>query len=152
MVECDVKNSVPDLNDYSKNQIDLAMSAFNKWTDWKTRHSFSLIASELQLASDKYQYGGTADLLANVDGKITLIDLKTSRSVYMEQKTQVVAYKWLLEENGHKVEECRIIRIGRSDAEGFEDVLIGGHDMHWKVFKSCLDLYWASKNLENSGS
>jgi hypothetical protein len=96
--------------------------------------------------------GGTCDIYAKVNGKLTVLDIKTSKACYSEQRTQVVAYKKLLEENGKQAEECRIIRIGRSEHEGYDDILIGAHNLHWDRCMACLNLYRANKNLENSGA
>jgi len=150
LVECDCKGEAPQTDDYSPNEMAAAKIGFDKWVQWKSQHKFTLIASELQLASDSLQYGGTCDIYAEVDGVPTVLDIKTSKGVFDEMKTQVVAYKNLLEENGKTVGCCRIIRIGRDSNEGFEDVTIGSHDLHWTRFKACLALYWANQNIKNA--
>jgi len=162
-VECDVKGIKADTGDFTPNELEAAKSAFFKWKKWRTDNKFVLVASELQLASDEFQYGGTIDLLGIINGRLTIADIKTSKSVYEEQKTQVAAYKKLVVENKDKIvsllpqgfewhePECRIIRIGRNENEGFDDTLVGAHEIHWRVFKACLDLYWADKALKNVG-
>src|SRR3990167_5889424 len=64
-----------------------------------------------------------------------------------KNKTQAVAQKCLLSENGYEITDCRIIRLGRSENEGFDDILVGAHELHWNVFKACLALYYADKNI-----
>jgi hypothetical protein len=151
LVECDIKGIEPELNDYTPNQVATAKKSFQKWIDWRSKNQFELLGSELQVASDTLQVGGTCDIYALVNGKKTVLDIKTSKACYSEQRTQVVAYKELLTENGKEVDECRIVRIGRDDNEGFDDILIGGCDIHWKRFLACLELYKANKNVENGG-
>ena len=141
LVECDIKGTKPELGDYTANEITTAQAAFKKWTLWKEKTEFKLVASELQLASDSLLYGGTCDILADISGVRTVLDIKTSKACYSEQRTQVVAYKHLPNENGYEVKDCRIIRIGRDENEGFDDILIGGHDLHFKRFLACLELY-----------
>ena len=150
LIECDCNFIEPELGEYSQNEITVAMFAYKKWEDWKKIHSFELISSELQLISDTLKVGGTCDIYAKVDGKLTLLDIKTSKAVYGEARTQVVAYKHLLEENNKIVESCRIVRIGRDGNEGFEDITVGAFDLHWKRFLACLDLYKCNKNLKNT--
>lgn len=152
MVECEIKGVELDLNDYTPNQIETATQAFNKWLEWRKKNKFELLESELQMSSDSLKYGGTCDIYAIVNDKKTVLDIKTSKAIYSEARTQVVAYKHLLEENGREVDDCRIIRIGRDENEGFDDILIGGHDVHWTRFQACLALYWANKNINNSGA
>jgi hypothetical protein len=150
LVECDCKGTVPETNDYSPNQLASAKVGFGKWLEWKKQHKFELVASELQLASDAHQYGGTCDILAYIDGKLTICDIKTSKACYQEHKTQVVAYMELARENGYAVEAVRIIRIGRDENEGFEDITVGSHDLHWTLFEACIKVYWSLANLKNA--
>jgi len=150
LVECDCKGIEPKTDDYSPNEMAAAKVGFDKWLEWRKQHQFELIESELQLASDEHQYGGTCDIYAKVDGVPTVLDIKTSKGVFDEMRTQVIAYKHLLEENKREVGSCRIIRIGRDSNEGFEDVTIGSHELHWVRFKACLALYWANQNLKNA--
>ena len=62
--------------------------------------------------------------------------------------TQVAGYKMLLEENGYPVEDVRILRIGRDDSEGFDDVSVPLIDVHQKRFLVCLELYNLNKELK----
>lgn len=152
LVECDIKGVEPDLSNYSPNQVTTAKVSFQKWLDWRFKNKFELLGSEMQLVSDSLLYGGTLDIYAKVNEVPTVLDIKTSKACYSEQRTQVVAYKQLLLENGFDVTDCRVIRIGRDEHEGFDDVLIGGHDLHWARFQACLNLYRTNKNLENAGA
>lgn len=151
MVECDIKQVKPELSDYSPNEIDSAETAFIKWMMWRDKNKFELIDSETPVVSDVLRVGGTYDIYAVVNGVRTLLDIKSSKACYSEHRTQVVAYRVLGEENRKIIEQCRIIRIGRSENEGFEDIVVGAEDLHWKRFLACLDLYRAVKNLENAG-
>src|SRR3990167_4306031 len=148
LVECDVKSLEPDLSDYSPRQIDAARGSFNKWLVWKTKNQFTLIQSEMKLVSNKHKFGGTLDIYGVVNGVKSILEIKTSKSCYPEHKTQAVAQKCLLSENGYEITDCRIIRLGRSENEGFDDILVGAHELHWNVFKACLALYYADKNLQ----
>lgn len=152
LVECDIKGLTPETGDYTPNELEASKAAFAKWLSWREKNAFELISSELQLVSDTLKFGGTCDIYANVNGVPTVLDIKTSKGCYSEQRTQVIAYKKLLEENGFQVQDCRIIRIGRDENEGFDDILIGAHELHWQRFLACLNLYWANKNLENAGA
>ncbi|KKL50243.1 hypothetical protein LCGC14_2307390, partial [marine sediment metagenome] len=67
----------PDLDDYSKRQIDRAENSvlsFHEWAKGKTLHTEF---SERQMVSEKLKYGGTCDWRGYIDGVDTLLDLKT---------------------------------------------------------------------------
>ena len=50
------------------------------------------IHTEVQLASRKYWYAGTADLFARVDDEVWLLDWKTSKSIHGDYFAQMGAY------------------------------------------------------------
>ena len=152
LIECDITGQEPVLGDYTANEIETAKEAFKKWTAWKSKVEFKLLGSELQVVSDTLKVGGTCDVYAEINGKKTVLDIKTSKACYSEQRTQVVAYAEIMKENGKEVDECRIIRIGRAENEGFDDILIGGEKLHWERFLACLNLYRANKNITNGGA
>ena len=150
LVSSDVKGTEPEpetLKDYSDNQRVAAYICFKKFVEWKNEVKFEPILSEVQLVSEKYRYGGTIDLYCMRHGKKTLIDFKTGNGIYPESFTQISAYKNLLEENGHEVEDQRIVRIGRTENEGFEDRYSPNPTLHFKRFLGCLNIYRINKEL-----
>ena len=148
MVECQLKEVKPDLDDFTPNQVELATKCLGKFNNWLSENKFKVIKTEQELVSEKYSYGGTCDIYCDLNGKKTLIDLKTSRALYEEHKYQVAAYKALLVENGYPVEEVRILRIGRNDKEGFEDVNVSELGLHWKVFAHLKRVYELKKQIK----
>lgn len=146
MIQCDVAGEEPDLDAFSPATVRAAENGYIKWLDWRKGKAFRLILSEEPLVSEAHRFGGTIDIYAEVDNTLTLLDLKTSGSgIWPEMKHQVSAYKMLLEEHGHKVDECRILRVGRDESEGFEEAVIGNVAEHQRVFLLCRELYDAQK-------
>lgn len=137
-----------DYSDFTPNQMSLSDNAVLKFFKWEGENKVDYIASELQMVSEKYRYGGCCDIYASVNGKKTLIDLKTCKAIYGEHFTQVVGYKMLLEENGYPVEDVRILRIGRDESEGFDDKSVPLVEVHQKRFLVCLELYNLNKQLK----
>ncbi len=150
LVECDVKGVNPDekvLADYSNNHYIAALTCYQKFLKWKIEVDFKPIKSELGFVSEKYRYGGTLDLYGLRLGKKTLIDFKTGSGIYPEAFTQVASYHNLAIENGLEVDECRIIRIGRSENEGFEDRLVPNVPKHFERFLACLKVFNINREL-----
>jgi hypothetical protein len=148
IVECYLTKKEVDYSDYTPNQRTLAEGAAKKFFDWEKKNKFVFIKSELQLVSEKYFFGGTCDIYCELDGKKTLIDIKTSKACYSEHFTQVAAYKILLEENGYPVEEAKILRIGREEAEGFDIKDIPMIDVHAEKFLACLRVLQINNKLK----
>lgn len=149
---------------YTKEQIIQACKCAKKFFEWLSyQYEFIPIASELELVSEKHQYGGCIDLLAILNGNLTLIDFKTCSAIWNEQKYQVSAYHNLLNENFEKVKELAlnkipdkykevtdvvILRIGRDENEGFEYCPVTQIKEGFEVFKSALKLYTNIKDFE----
>ena len=143
MIECDVKDKKPDLSIYSKFVIEKAENSFLKWLEWKDGKDIEFISSEMKLVSEKYQFGGTIDIYAKINGALTLLDIKTSESgIWPEMKFQTAGgYRLLLEENGYRVEKIIILRIGRDENSGYEEEAIENWQAYTKVFLLCRQLY-----------
>lgn len=131
--------------EYSKEDIDRAENAFIKFLDWEKQYQVKVIFNEKQLVSEEYRFGGTVDCYAEINGKMTLLDFKTSKAIYEEHIIQLAAYKQLLKENGYEVEEVRILRIGRTEEEGFEERKEVNLENHWKLFEHLIRVYELKK-------
>jgi len=102
------------------------------------------------LISESMGFGGTLDILAIVEGELNLIDLKTCKGIYKDHFLQVGGgYGLLAKENGIDVKDVRIIRIGRSEAEGIEaeDVRIPNIIEYQQMFILCLSIYKLKKKV-----
>ncbi len=145
MIHYDLGGIKPDFDSYSKDDISLAENAFLKYLDWKNKNPFELIKTEIQVVSEKHQFGGTADLVIRLNDTITLLDIKTGKAVYKEAYTQVAAYSIALQENGYDIIDHLILRIGRNENEGFEFINIPNIELHKKRFLICKELYDINK-------
>lgn len=77
------------------------------------RESLKILAVERRLYSRRHRYSGTCDCIAEVDGKLALLDWKTSKGIYPEFRLQTAAYvKAYEEETGKRIEERIILRVG----------------------------------------
>jgi len=63
-----------------------------KFHEFWTLHKPILIESEVHLFSDAHTYAGTCDLVLEINGKIWLLDIKTTNSLHTSQDLQLAAY------------------------------------------------------------
>ncbi len=71
------------------------------WVDWAKSVDLRPIASEFRLYNPRLRYCGTGDLLAWINGKVSLADWKRSRGdVYESHILQSIGYRMALEEYG----------------------------------------------------
>jgi hypothetical protein len=146
MAECDIKGVKPELSDYTPNDVDKAETAFLAWLDFRAKNHIKPLASEIQLVSEKYRYGGTIDLYATMDDKLCLIDLKTSSGLYPEMRLQLAAYKNRLEENGLPVDQVHLLRIDKESGE-FNHHSLGSVEAEWEMFKLLIPVYNLKKEI-----
>lgn len=133
-----------DYTDYTEEQVALAKNCFKSYLEWESAHTVTPISVEVSLVSEEYQFGGTPDLLAYVDGVITLIDFKTGTAIHSEYSIQVAAYWVLLLERGYVIDKAMILRIDR-DGEGFEIKEVKALRTYWELFTHCQAIYELKK-------
>lgn len=90
-----------DLSEFSLEAQALGHEAFEQFKAWWIAEKMTFLHSELQLASDVHEFGGTLDIAGRNPIKETcLIDLKRVKSIRTSHAIQVVGgYKTLYEEH-----------------------------------------------------
>lgn len=68
-------------------------SGINAFLEFVNTHSVKYVAVERLVYSKKYGFCGLLDAIAYVDGKLTLMDYKTSKDVYSTHQYQVAGYE-----------------------------------------------------------
>jgi len=143
-----LRGEEPDTSEYSKQDISFAESCLIKFWDWEKVHRLEPILIEEPLISEIEGVGGTVDFYGKVDGQLALIDFKTSKAIYSDMLVQVAAYQQLLEENKYHVEVVKILRIGKDEAEDFEERNLGNLDKQLRVFHHCRAIYNLQKDVK----
>jgi predicted RecB family nuclease len=94
------------------------MWAFSVFQKWAKSVSLKPILIEQTVWSATHGYAGTLDLLAEVEGKLTVIDWKTGKRVYPEAHLQNAAYRHALREMGHSdAEQGIIVRLPKDEKD-----------------------------------
>ena len=108
---------------------------------WAKENKVKFLTSERKVYSKQYQYAGTLDAYALVNGKKAIIDFKTSRNFYDEMFLQVAAYcRAIEEEDDVKIDECWILRIPKDGSE-FAATKTDDIEMNFRSFLGCLENY-----------
>jgi len=135
------------MTEYSKDDIDKAENCVLSYFEWEKGHKIEPIIVETPLISESFQFGGTVDCFCKLDGEPILLDFKTGKGIWPEMFYQLGAYFELLKENGYAVGGARILRIGRSEDEGFEErgIAVVELDHNWEIFETLRKLYRLTK-------
>lgn len=108
--------------------------------DWIEEHHVTPIAAESKVYSMDDNVAGTLDWIGLVDGKISLIDFKSSNGLYPSFRFQTAFYKkaWE-EETGRKIDQRILLRLGKDDGE-FEVHTFDNEQEYWQdyyAFRGC---------------
>lgn len=123
-------------------------NAFIAFRDWETTHKVKFIATEQLVYSKKYNFVGTLDCIAEVDGKYCLVDFKSGNGIYGEMIYQVSGYGIAHEEeSGKEFENNWIVRFGKDNAE-FQAKEFKTNNQYRKAFLSCLFLKTMQSEVE----
>ena len=115
--------------------VEQASTCLRAFHEWHAHHHLDVVATEVPLISEHHQYGGTADLIAQVDGTMCVLDFKTSANVWPEHKIQLSAYgyAWNEQHPGQPVTAYHLLRLdkqaGAYGHHAFEDLTAA-----WDVF------------------
>lgn len=86
-VEGYINGETPEMPESKEAQIGV-----NAFLDWVTANKVKFLSSERVVYSKKYGYIGKMDIEAKVNGKLCLIDIKTSNGLYNTYGLQTAAY------------------------------------------------------------
>ena len=114
------------------------MDGFLEW--WNLRKP-EVIGSEVRIYHKLMRYAGTADMVAIIDGKLNLIDFKTTyRLIEKNCRVQLEAYSQALASHGIMVEQKRILHLTKGGK--WQEPEFPNKDKEaWMVFGSLKCLY-----------
>lgn len=127
-------------------QLTKARSAYDAFCQWRNEHTVVSIAHEIPLVSETWQFAGTPDCIARIDGGTGLLDFKTCRTApkrpYDEQLLVLSAHAALWNEHhpGRKIESHHLIYLPK---DGTAPVAFAFTDLsaQWAEFTHLLHAY-----------
>lgn len=133
---------------YNEPVNDILKASFENFKEWVKKHNVEFKSSERVVYSKKYNYAGTLDATAIVDGKKCLIDLKTSSGIWDEYFLQCSAYQHALQEEYPEIDidHTIIIRCGKDGK--FEKEPAYKHKENFEAFLGALCLYRRLKDMK----
>ena len=109
-------DELPDPDDRIK-----ALNAYNAYLAWRLANpNIEIFEPEVSLLSETYRFGGTLDAIGREDGKLVLLDWKTSGGTYADHVIQLAAYEMLwAENNAEPLTKSHLVRLDK-DTSSFE--------------------------------
>jgi hypothetical protein len=122
---------------------DQARAGLQRFLEWGEQHEIKVLKYEEVITDDQF-FAGRYDLLAEVDGTLTLIDFKTSTGIWDEYWLQVAAYASCVSPQPKAV---AILRIDKTSGE-FEYVDRLDWFPHANAFIKLAEFYNLQKGLK----
>jgi hypothetical protein len=121
---------------------------FRQFLDWYQDHDPEPRLVENPLIDAELGYGGTVDLVAQIDGKLELVDFKTSHAIHEDHLYQLAAYDHLLAVNHIHIARARIVQIGRSQ-DRYREVIAAKDELakRFEVFCCLLRIHQLQKEI-----
>lgn len=123
--------------------VDAGQWAFMAYQDWAQSVNLKPLFIEQVVFSRAHKYAGTMDLLAEVNGAVTLVDFKTGKAIYAEAHLQNVAYQVALREMGHTTPAGGlIVRLPKVETDpAFETAAVPAVSELFPYFLSVLNVW-----------
>jgi hypothetical protein len=115
-----------------------AITAFNAYRVWQRNVQLQPIAVEEPLISERYQYGGTPDVVGYVNGRLALVDFKSAAEPYSDNLVALAAHANLWNEHHpcEPIETCWLLCLPK-DGGVPRDFMWGAADLRpqWLQFR-----------------
>ena len=112
-----------------KKNVSIAFDNFKEWMNDLANHGYfisDIIAMEKQITCP--YFGGTIDCICRINGKVYIVDFKTSKKISPEYLLQVCAYMWVCNsgyvENIPRIDGVGIIRVDKESKHKYEDLFL----------------------------
>jgi hypothetical protein len=122
----------------------------NQFVDFMMTRKPKFLANEVTVWSRTYGYAGTADWIAEIDGKVVLGDNKTGKRVYSEVGLQLAGLRhadFIITPAGEELDlpPVELVAVLHIRPRSWRYVLVGNDEANWSAFKAAKTIYdWLS--------
>lgn len=115
-----------------RTEVNYAYGSFRAWWDIISRRNVKIIMQEQKLVCP--WFGGTLDLLVEIDGKVYLLDFKTSNHPSYKYFLQLSAYRYILKHYyGIEIYGCGIVKLNKKCIK-FDEFIIDKSNPDYEEF------------------
>lgn len=148
LVEQYIKNQIYDIDSMgitSKNEYDSAKNAVESFRLWykdvfTLNNTINILGIEERLTCQ--WFGGTYDMLIEINGKIYLVDFKTSNHISYKYCLQMAAYMYMIKLNkGIVVDGVIILQLNKKTASYTEYILDFSNPIHKSFIEDCEECF-----------
>lgn len=119
--------------------VNNVIESFKLWWEDISKNKIDIIGIENQLICK--WYGGTYDLLISINGKIYLVDFKTSNHITYKYFLQLAAYRYILNAQDFKISGCIILQLDKNTPKFDEYYLNLDIPKYYNFMKMCTNTF-----------
>lgn len=135
-IEGYIKGENPEMPETKEAQIGV-----NAFLEWVSKNKVKFKSSERVVYSKKHDFIGKMDIEATVNGKLALIDIKTSNDLYNTYRMQTAAYvKADEEESGREYKERWLLRVAKETEKEYLKRMREKSEMRERLGKSPIEI------------
>jgi len=124
------------------------VAGINAFLNWYVENDVKFIHAEKLVYSRKHGFVGITDAIAEVNGRLMLIDYKTSKRVYNEHRYQVAGYRQAYEEEHGPIQGALILHFDKETGEcGVHELTDDDYKKDLPVFLACYEIKKREKEL-----
>ncbi|MBI2591696.1 MAG: hypothetical protein HYW34_03405, partial [Candidatus Brennerbacteria bacterium] len=120
-----------------------AIAAFKKFIEVKNIQADPALI-EKRIVHHDHRYAGTIDVVALIDGKLGILDIKTSQAIYRDYNLQISAY---MEALRHELKDLQTRWILRIDQ--IQRCIKCGATLRTKGGREKIKINWSSSQMKN---
>lgn len=133
------KFNIRDINEY--NMVKNAIESYELWYNTIIQDNIVEILGMEQRLSCPW-FGGTYDMLIKINGKVYLVDFKTSNHISYKYCLQVAAYKFMLNNYYNiRIDGAIILQLDKKSISFEEYVLDFSNNKHNEFINLCTETY-----------
>lgn len=126
---------------YNNREINNSLYSFFSWYK-EVKDKIEVLSMEVSVFDNAFR--GTYDLLARINGKIYLVDFKTSNHIGYRYFLQLAAYRYLIKTNFNiDIDGCLILQLSKKKIEFNEYVLDFSNPEHLKFIEECQEAFFS---------
>jgi hypothetical protein len=148
-IEADLRAELTGAPAVALDLTDAGDTAYLWWLDWRSQVRFVPKHTELVVVNPQWEYGGTIDILGEVDGQLTIVDVKTSNRLYLEAELQITAYRHALMVEHHvPAAQALLIRLPKVATDPGPELrpVPDADGRCWKIFTHLRELFSLTAN------
>lgn len=148
LVEEYIKKQEYDINHYEIRDFSIYKAVTNCIESFKLWYEQVFSNNDVQILGIEEKmscefFGGTYDALLSINGKVYLVDFKTSNHISYKYFLQIAAYKYMLQQQGIEIDGAIILQLDKKRPSFNEYIIQLDNPEHLDFINNCQECFFS---------